>query len=214
MKKIIQKNPLFFIPTIIIWFLVLSMVLSTSKFQQMQFINSHNSAWADTFFWAATQLGEGWFWAAIILVFLWIEYGKTLIFVASLTLSTTLSTSAKFFFNTLRPVGFFKDLKVDWHFVEGVYVNYHLSFPSGHTTTAFAIFTLLTLFITNKNWGFLWVTLAWLTGYSRCYLFQHFPEDVLGGVVIGIFSSLVVYFWLLNVYKKNPKSWHKKSLRR
>ena len=103
-------------------------------------------------------------------------------------------------------------MKANWHFVEGVDINIHLSFPSGHTTTAFAIFTMLTLFARNKNWGFVFVILAWLTGYSRCYLFQHFPEDILGGVVIGVFSSIIVYTWLMNLHTKNPKAWHKKRL--
>ncbi|MES2517148.1 MAG: phosphatase PAP2 family protein [Bacteroidota bacterium] len=178
----------------------------------MQFINSHNALWADWFFFGATQLGEGWFWAAIILLFLFIRYDKALIFTASLTLSTLISSSTKFYFNTLRPLGFFKDLKANWHFVDGVYINLHLSFPSGHTTTAFAIFSLLAIFSKNKNWGFIYVLLAWITGYSRCYLFQHFPEDVLAGAVIGVFSSVVVYYWLTGLYGKTPKIWHRKSL--
>jgi len=176
----------------------------------MQFINSHNALWADYFFWGATQMGEGWFWAAIIVLFLFVSYNRALIFTASLVLSTILSTSLKFFFDTLRPIAFFKNVKANWHLVEGLDINVHLSFPSGHTTTAFAIFTLIALFSNNNISRFICVLLAWLTGYSRCYLFQHFPEDVLGGVVIGIFSSVVVYIWLMNLHAKNPKAWHKK----
>ncbi len=212
MKQIFQKNLSFFIPYILIWLCVLICVLTTTKLEQMQFINSHNALWADWFFFGATQLGEGWFWAAIILLFLFIRYDKALIFTASLTLSTLISSSTKFYFNTLRPLGFFKDLKANWHFVDGVYINLHLSFPSGHTTTAFAIFSLLAIFSKNKNWGFIYVLLAWITGYSRCYLFQHFPEDVLAGAVIGVFSSVVVYYWLTGLYGKTPKIWHRKSL--
>ncbi|PWK26192.1 PAP2 superfamily protein [Arcicella aurantiaca] len=212
MKQIFKKNLTFFVPTIIIWLVVLACVLTTSKFDQMQFINSHNDLWADYFFVGATQLGEGWFWAAIILLFLFVSYNRALIFTASLVLSTLLSTSLKFFFDTLRPIAFFRNIKANWHLVEGIDINVHLSFPSGHTTTAFAIFTMLTLFSKNKNWGFVFVMLAWLTGYSRCYLFQHFPEDVLGGVIIGVFSSIIVYIWLMNLHTKNPKAWHKKRL--
>jgi membrane-associated phospholipid phosphatase len=212
MKQIFQKNLSFFIPYIFIWLCVLICVLTTTKLEQMQFINSHNALWADWFFFGATQLGEGWFWAAIILLFLFIRYDKALIFTASLTLSTLISSSTKFYFNTLRPLGFFKDLKANWHFVDGVYINLHLSFPSGHTTTAFAIFSLLAIFSKNKNWGFIYVLLAWITGYSRCYLFQHFPEDVLAGAVIGVFSSVVVYYWLTGLYGKTPKIWHRKRL--
>jgi membrane-associated phospholipid phosphatase len=213
MKQIFLKNLPFFIPFTVVWFCVLGLVLTTTKLEQMQWINSHNTWWADWFFYGATQMGEGWFWGAVIFVFLFIGYKKAMILLASLLLSSTISTSAKFWFNTLRPIGFFEKEKITWHFVDGVYINYHLSFPSGHTTTAFAIFMMLTLFAKQKNWGFLFVVLAWLTGYSRNYLFQHFPVDVLAGAVIGTFSSVLVYYFLMKRYDKTPKDWHGRSLR-
>jgi membrane-associated phospholipid phosphatase len=209
MKQIIKNNLPFFIPYAVLWLCGLAIVLTTTKLEQMIFINTHHTVWADYFFVGATQMGEGWFWGVIIFVFLFVRYDKALILTTSLVLSTFLSSSLKLYFDTLRPIAFFKNLKYDWHFVDGVIVNIHQSFPSGHTTTAFAIFTLLMLFTKNKNWGFLLVILAWLTGYSRNYLFQHFPEDVLAGALIGVFSSLIVYFWLMNIYKKKPKKWHK-----
>jgi len=212
MKQIFQKNLSFFIPYLIIWLAVLSIVLSTTKLQQMQWINSHNSIWGDWFFYGSTQLGEGWFWAAIIILFLFIGFEKALILGISLIVSTLISSTAKLYFDTLRPIGFFEKEKLPWHFVDGVSINLHQSFPSGHTTTAFAIFMMLTLFVKNKNWGFLFVILAWLTGYSRTYLFQHFPEDVLAGSLIGVFSSFFVYFFLMRKYEKAPKEWHGRSL--
>ena len=212
MKQIFQKNLSFFIPYMLMWLAVLGIVLTTTKLEQMQWINSHNNLWADWFFYGATQMGEGWFWGAIIVLFLFISFEKALILGASLLLSSTISTSAKFWFNTLRPIGFFEKLHLKWHTVDWVYINYHLSFPSGHTTTAFAIFMMLTLFVKNKKWGFIFIILAWLTGYSRTYLFQHFPEDVLGGAFIGVFSSVLVYYLLMKIYEKTPKDWHGKSL--
>jgi membrane-associated phospholipid phosphatase len=212
MKQIFQKNLPFFIPYILIWSAVLAIVLTTTKLQQMQWINSHNNPWQDWFFYGATQMGEGWFWAAIIILFLFIGFEKALILGASLLLSSFISSSAKLYFDTVRPIGFFEKEKLSWHFVDGVVINLHQSFPSGHTTTAFAIFMMLTLFAKNKNWGFLFVTLAWFAGYSRTYLFQHFPVDVLAGSVIGVFSSVLVYFSLMKMYERKPKGWHGRSL--
>lgn len=212
MKQIFRKNLSFFIPCIIIWLAILSVVMTTTKLEQMQWINSHNNVWQDWFFYGATQMGEGWFWVVIIVVFIFIGFEKALILGASLLLSSTISTLAKFWFNTLRPIGFFEKLNLKWHTVDWVHVNYHLSFPSGHTTTAFAIFMILTLFVKNKSWGFLFVILAWLTGYSRTYLFQHFPVDVLAGAFIGVFSSVSVYYLLMKMYEKTPKDWHGRSL--
>lgn len=62
------------------------------------------------------------------------------------------------------------------------------SFPSGHTAAAFAATTAL--FFDRKK--YLWIPaliLAVLTGFSRLYLYVHYPTDVLGGIIIGILSG-------------------------
>lgn len=212
MKQIIKHNLSYFSLYVIVWISVLVWVLTHSKFEQMLLINQHNSLLADYFFQGATQLGEGWFFVAVILVYLFISYDKALMFTTSLALSSLVSSSLKLSFDRLRPLSFFADKQVNWHFVEGLKINIHLSFPSGHTTTAFAIFTLLTIFLINKKWSLLFILLACLAGYSRCYLFQHFPEDVLAGSVIGTFSSIVVYVSINRMLENNPQEWHKRKL--
>lgn len=212
MKQLIKNHLLYFCLYGIIWLILLFWVLSHSKLEQMLLINKHYNTFADYFFVAATQLGEGWFFVAIILAFLFISYDKALMLAGSLALSSILSSSLKFSFDTLRPLSFLADKHIKWHLVEGLQINIHLSFPSGHTTTAFAIFTMLTLFYRNKNWSILFLTLAWLAGYSRCYLFQHFPEDVLGGSVVGTLSSLLIYIWISNMLGNNPKEWHNRKI--
>lgn len=67
------------------------------------------------------------------------------------------------------------------------------SFPSGHTSTAFATATALTL--STKKWYVAVPAYAYAcgVGYSRMRLGVHFPTDVLGGMVVGIGSSLLVW---------------------
>lgn len=58
------------------------------------------------------------------------------------------------------------------------------SFPSGHTMSSFAAATVL-LFASWK-WGIAAYAMAGVVGFSRVYLFVHYPTDVLAGVALGI----------------------------
>lgn len=66
-------------------------------------------------------------------------------------------------------------------------------FVSSHAsnTFSFALFTTLAL---KKRWYgifiFLW---AALVSYSRIYLGQHYPGDILGGAVLGLLIAWLVY---------------------
>jgi membrane-associated phospholipid phosphatase len=63
------------------------------------------------------------------------------------------------------------------------------SFPSGHTSGAFALATSLT--IVHPKWYVAIPSFAWagMVGYSRLYLGVHYPTDVLAGAVVGAGSA-------------------------
>lgn len=67
------------------------------------------------------------------------------------------------------------------------------SFTSGHTSAAFCTATALSL--STKKWyvAIPAYTYAGLIGYSRMRLGVHYPSDVLGGMIIGIGTSLLTW---------------------
>ncbi len=63
------------------------------------------------------------------------------------------------------------------------------SFPSGHTTEAFATATAMVLLY--RSWKVALPAYSWalLIGYSRMHLGVHYPFDVLAGMIIGTSSA-------------------------
>lgn len=79
----------------------------------------------------------------------------------------------------------------------------NLSFPSGHTTVAFALASsLATYYKDNKSVGILLYSLATLTAWSRVHDNQHWFSDVVAGALLGYFVGHTVatpglYKWSL-----------------
>ena len=77
------------------------------------------------------------------------------------------------------------------------------SFPSGHTTAAFACMT--PAFMLGKpRVKILTLLFAALMGLARIYLCVHFPSDVLGGMIVGIFAGCVAVL----IASKLPHAWY------
>lgn len=66
------------------------------------------------------------------------------------------------------------------------------SFPSGHSTNAFACATAI--FMNHKKTGAVILILAGLIAFSRLYNCVHFPTDVVAGILIGAGFAVLAHF--------------------
>jgi undecaprenyl-diphosphatase len=66
------------------------------------------------------------------------------------------------------------------------------SFPSGHSTVAFACATAIALAVPRLRWPVF--VLAALIAFSRVYVGVHYPLDVLAGALLGIALGFAVRF--------------------
>ena len=79
------------------------------------------------------------------------------------------------------------------------------SFPSGHTTAAFATATSLSMAFPKWYVIVPSYTYASAVAYSRMHLGIHYPSDVLAGIIIGVGTSLLTFQtdkWLNKKYNK------------
>lgn len=77
------------------------------------------------------------------------------------------------------------------------------SFPSGHTTSAFA-FAGAVLCTAPRRW-MKWTALvmAVLMGFSRLYVGVHYPSDVLVGVIVGLLAGWAASLITAKIKKLN-----------
>jgi len=77
-------------------------------------------------------------------------------------------------------------------------------FVSSHSANFFSL-AFFASFIIKKQWfSFLAFSIAILIAYSRIYLGVHYPADVFGGAILGIFVAFIVfkiYLLILKNYK-------------
>lgn len=168
------------------------------------------------FFFYITLLGTGIPTLLIVIGLLFHRMGDAvLLFVSTALAGLTTQLCKRFLFDdVMRPKAFLENIFADLNKVEGIYINAFHSFPSGHTTLAFATFCSLSLLVANKWWGAVFFLLALATGLSRIYLLQHFFIDVYGGAIVGTFVPLMVFAILPSTRFWQNNSWPGRALKR
>ena len=172
-------------------------ILTLGKNGAFQLINSNHNEIADQFFKYFTHYGDGLMWAPLAIYCFFYRRKYFISIVAGVLISTILAQFLKrvVYPEELRPISYLSEI-FPVHVIDGVTMRKVHSFPSGHTTTAFAMALIMAYIINRKTWSVILPLLASLAGYSRVYLAQHFPTDIFAGMCIGIVSailSLLIY---------------------
>lgn len=195
----IKDKPYFFVLLTLYWVSGSIILLSFSKKEIHLTINQIHTSFGDTVFPWLTHLGEEWVYIFMAIIFIYKKkYRELLVTCMVVLLQTIVVQGMKHlaFPNQPRPKTFFEGV-AKLNFVEGVDVHGYLSFPSGHTATAFSAFCLVIFFHKHPTWQFLAFIACLSVAMSRMYLQQHFFIDTFAGSMIGISCSMLGYAWYL-----------------
>lgn len=122
-----------------------------------------------------------------------IYIGKTIM------VSTFITIATKYTIKRERPF-------VTYPFLDKQSDGGNYTFPSGHTSVAFATATALS--IAKPKWYIIAPSFMWAgaVGYSRMHLGVHYPSDVLAGAIVGSGSAYLTYKinkWINKKLEKN-----------
>ena len=113
--------------------------------------------------------------------------GFMLVFLA-VALSGIITDIMKWIMGRYRPQKYFDDSLYGFDFFH--FKAAYTSFPSGHTTTAFALAMMLSFLFPRFQW--VWWFFAIVIGVSRIILSQHYVSDVIFGAYIGVLSVMFI----------------------
>ena len=209
MKAILKSNLSFLFPYLIFLLFGAVIIIANSKGNTHLEFNSYHDSFFDVFFLYITKLGDGVTAALVVIILLVVKFRYAVIVGLANIISAGITQTLKhtLFSDVVRPKKFFEGIQ-DLYFVPGVENYLYNSFPSGHSTCAFSLYFSLALIVESKIYKFILFTVAFLVGYSRIYLSQHFLQDVYAGSLIGVCTSLVVFYFI----QKSHKNWLQKSL--
>ena len=163
-------------------------------------MNGYHRPWLDYFFMGYSYIGDGFFALLLAIIFFFVLKKRKLAVILLIAyLSTGIVTQIiKRLIHLPRPGNYFYPKKFPF-FIDSIIYAGNNSFPSGHTVTAFALASVLALFTIKIGHQGLLLFAAILVGFSRIYLCQHFPVDVISGSFIGIAGGILSVYFCRNI---------------
>lgn len=220
----LKRNSIFLTLSLILIVVLGLALLCVPKGDLHLFLCDRHTHARDIFYRYYTRVAEWFPYIVCIALLLFRRVGDG-VFATACMLGSALTTQlCKHLVNAPRPTTWFATHMPDITLptVDGVHMNEWFSFPSGHTTSFFALAFVLCILLTNKlstpkllstlNYKLSTIIvqvslfiLALLGAYSRIYLSQHFALDVFAGIVVGIGITMLFYVLFRHF---NDKKWY------
>lgn len=171
--------------------------LEAIDIEVFKFLNGYHNVFFDQFMWLVSAK-LAWIPMCLALLFVifrnnWRNGMAALVFVAlTITLCDQISSGLiKHAVERFRPTHT-EGLMQIVHTVNG-YVGGNYGFVSSHAANSFGVAMLLALLFKNRLFSWLIFSWAIILSYSRIYLGVHFPGDIIGGIMVGLFVATVLY---------------------
>lgn len=213
MKQFIEANKIF-LGLYFVFLLLGAFVIATyEKGNEILYFNSLHTPFFNYVFKNVTRIAEAPMFLLIIIIAIRVSYGKGFVLAlnACFVFGVTAFLKYMIFSEQVRPSVLFEHTQ-QLNFVQGVDVLRYYSFPSGHTSSAFGLFFMLSILMVDKRWSILFFTLAILVAVSRVYLLEHFFRDVYAGSLVGVMVSAVFYLTFVRSRFYENISWRDKKL--
>jgi membrane-associated phospholipid phosphatase len=233
MKSLFKQNAVFLTLSLLLALsLGLALIYIPKGELHLLLCDRHTHA-RDIFYRYYTTLAEWLPYVICVALLLFAKLGEGIFASTAMLLSTLLTQVCKHIVNAPRPVTWFTEHFPDIQLplVDGVHMNLWYSFPSGHTTSFFAMTLAVCILITKSlsakrsystsghiakrsysDSGLTAIAVqlllffaATLGAYSRIYLSQHFAMDVFAGLLVGVLSTLASYAIF---YRFQDKKWY------
>ena len=207
MRTFFRQNALFIaLSLILLVVLGLALVYIPKGDLHILLCDRHTPA-RDIFYRYYTQVAEWFPYVLCVALLLFGRIGDGVLASSAMILSALTTQLFKHIINAPRPITWFAQQFPDLQLplTEGVRMNQWYSFPSGHTTSFFALAFVLCILLTRHPRiprcprttsaiiQILLFALAALGAYSRIYLSQHFAADVFAGVLVGTLITVLCY---------------------
>ena len=206
MIKVFTENRFFFAAYVMFLMLAGFTLMKIETGDLILWCSDNRSVFGNVFFKYGTRMGEEMVYILLAILGLFIRFRYTLWILLTGVLVSALSYLSKTYFQHPRPSLYFKKLKIfdQLNLIEGVELHSGgTSFPSGHTMSAFALYGLLALLLPyKKGVGVFLFLMAFMVGFSRIYLVQHFLKDIYLGSLMGIGIAILFYWLDQNVFRK------------